>query len=132
MGKCVGVCKLVGEVCIGCGRSVEEIKSTGYKKEIAQLKARVMELENSLHVAVKELCQTESFNTEHFDTLVDALNRKPPQSLETHDREVAARALDQWVNKNFHDAEHIAYSGAAVHRWAEKEAANLRAGGENE
>lgn len=89
---------------------------------IVSLQARVMELEQlavyvagAMHVpmSVRDLAR-------------DELKRGEPQSLEQHEREVAARALEAWVSKNFHDAEHLNYAGAVVHRWAEKEAAKLR------
>ena len=72
--------------------------------EIDQLKARVMELEEELTLAVgmiREVCDTcnVGWPMATLNRAENALNRTPAQSLEAHDREVAAKALEDGVNE---------------------------------
>lgn len=77
------------------------------EQERDQLKARILELEDFVRrynhwvFVLKDGRVTELDQREYAEIL---LGRQPPQSLEAHDREVAARALDdvadhhEWID----------------------------------
>ena len=80
--------------------------------EINQLKARVCELEAFLQEAAEEperdcgcspcmgRCWSYESDLEYIrDRAEEVLSSKPAQSLEAHDREVAAKALEDGVNE---------------------------------
>ena len=89
----------LGKAAIGVVAGVVDDSSELYtellsnKDIIDQLKARVMELEEAGKACVLASL-SKGINAHSWNPLVEALSQTPTQSLEAHDREVAAKALE--------------------------------------